>query len=248
MKQITLSNQYRLMGLAACVSAFFLSLADFLLEFNPSYGVSTSDIVEPAWATMAAWRFSASLSLCAFFIPLYLCGFYLLYVVIRQTNKKVALLVSLCFSYGLVMGAPLVHAVMALNPLIYQYGLRQGISVEILVSLIEKQITGAILPVFIVHYLVTWVLAPSILFVHIISGKSNLPRWSALLNPLVFLIFGMAGLAILPGLFKYLTPGIINKGNLALFLLLTCKTWNCTNITQEGGKASDKNHLVSENS
>ncbi len=225
MKQPQTHTYYRWMGLGASIAAVFLSLADFLLEFSPSYGVS-SEIVESAWATMGTWRFLTSLNLCMFCIPFYLFGFWLLYVVLRQTNRKLALILFFCFSYGLVMGAPFVHGVMTLNPIIYKAGLEEGISVQFLSTLIEKHITTAILPTFIFHYLLTWVVAPSILFVYIISGKSILPRWTALLNPLVFLLFGMLGLTLFPSIFKYITPGIINKGNVALFLLLTIKTWH----------------------
>lgn len=115
---------------------------------------------------------------------------------------------------------------MCLNPLIYQLGLESGISLQFLNALIEQQITGAILPVFVGHYLLTWVLAPLLLFGLIISGKSILPRWAAVMNPLVFLAIGLAGLALFPQLFRYLAPGSINKGNLALFILETVKTWN----------------------
>ncbi|MDC7229636.1 MAG: hypothetical protein PQJ48_04960 [Sphaerochaetaceae bacterium] len=216
---------YRIMGISAVVAALLITIADYLLEFQKEYGVSSS-IVETAWATMPTWRFTVSLSLCAFMIPFYLAGFWLLYTALCKNNKGIALFVSLLFSYGVVMGSPLIHGVMSLNGVVYAYGIEQGLTHEILVSLIEGNITSAILPVFLFHYLVTWVVAPVILFIHIIRGKSVFKRWTALLNPLVFLIVGLVGLQIFPQVFVYLAPGSINKGNIAMFLLVTINLWN----------------------
>lgn len=227
-KQVLPRNTYvyRSMGISAVVAALLISIADYLLEFHKEYGVS-STIVETAWVDMPSWRFSVSLYLCAFMIPFYLLGFWLLYKALCKSNKILARVVFILFSYGVVMGAPpLIHGVMSLNGVIYAYGIDQGLTHEFLVSLIEGRITGTILPVFLFHYIVTWVVAPVIVFVHIISGKSVFRRWTAFLNPLVFLIIGLVGLQIFPQVFVYLAPGSINKGNAAMFLLVTINLWN----------------------
>ena len=215
----------RFMGISSFIAALLISFADFILEFNIEYGVSSS-IVERAWAQMPEWRFILSLNVCAFLIPFYILGFWLLYKALQRNNHIIAVIVFVFFSYGVIMGSPLIHGVMSLNGIIYKYGIVNGLSHEFLACLIEGKITSAILPVFLFHYLVTWIIAPSILFVHIIRGKSIFNRWTAFLNPLVFLIIGFVGLEIFPSLFIYLTPGAINKGNAALFLLLVVKMWN----------------------
>ncbi|MGE4454197.1 MAG: DUF6796 family protein [Sphaerochaeta sp.] len=215
----------RIMGIASVFSALLISFADYLLEFHKEYGVASS-IVETAWADMPLWRFSVSLSLCAFLIPFYLVGFWILSTALAKSSKRIAWVVFLLFSYGVVMGSPLIHGVMSLNGVIYSYGIDQGLSHEFLVSLVEGRITTTILPVFLFHYVITWVVAPAILFGYIISGKSVFKRWTAFLNPLVFLLVGVGGLYVLPQVFVYLVPGSINKGNAAMFLLATIKLWN----------------------
>lgn len=124
------------------------------------------------------------------------------------------------------MGSPLIHGIMSLNGIIYSYGIQQGLNHELMNDLIAGRMTSTILPVFLFHYLVTWIIAPILLFVHIIRGKSIFNRWTAFLNPLVFLIIALVGLKAFPQLFIYLTPGAINKGNTAMFLLVTIKMWN----------------------
>jgi len=216
---------YRIMGVSSIVAAVLITIADYLLDFHKEYGVS-STIVETSWAEMPHWRFSLSIYLCMFMIPLYLLGFWLLYKALCKKNKTLALVIFLMFSYGVVMGSPFIHGVMSLNGVIYAYGIGQGISHEFLCNLIEGKITGTILPVFLFHYVITWVVAPLLLFVHIIRNKSVFKRWTAFLNPLVFLIVGLIGLKVFPQLFVYLAPGSINKGNVAMFALATVHMWH----------------------
>jgi hypothetical protein len=215
----------RMMGIAATLSALLISVADFLLEYSPEYGIS-GKIVESAWATMPEWRFSSSIYLCAFLIPFYIPGFWLLYKSIRKSSQRAATLIFILFSYGVIMGSPLIHTSMCTNPMIYKFGLANNLSPAVMEQFIGNDLTAVIFPVFISHYIITWLIAPAILFFFIIRGKSDLKPWVAFINPLVFLIIGMLGLLVLPDLFKYITPGAINKGNAFLFLVLTIKHWN----------------------
>lgn len=218
-------NLYRFMGVSSVFAALILTVADYLLEFHKEYGLSSS-IVEPAWLEMAPWRFSLSIYLCMFMIPFYLLGFWLLYKVVSKTNKTLALILFVLFSYGVVMGSPFIHGVMGLNSVIYAFLFDNGVSHELLVNLIEGTLFPTILPVFLVHYLITWVAAPLLLFFHIIRDKSVFRRWTAFLNPFVFLLIGVVGLKLYPQLFAYLAPGAINKGNAAMFALVAIRMWN----------------------
>ncbi|MEA2021467.1 MAG: DUF6796 family protein [Candidatus Caldatribacteriota bacterium] len=215
----------RIMGISAIFAALMISIADFMLEFSHEYGVS-SEIIEPIWRFMPEWRFSYSIYICAFLIPFYILGFWLLYKVLKKSNKKFALIIFILFSYGVIMGSPLIHTVMSMNPILYKFGIERGIDISIINEMIGNKITSVVFPVFIVHYLITWIIAPILLFIYIIRGKSIFSRWVAFMNPLIFLIVGMLGLLIFPKIFIYLAPGSINKGNALLFLMLTIKTWN----------------------
>lgn len=215
----------RIMGISATFAALMISIADFMLEFSHEYGIS-SEIIEPIWEFIPEWRFSYSIYICAFLIPFYILGFWLLYKVLEKSNKKFATIIFILFSYGVIMGSPLIHTVMSINPIIYKFGILKEIDINIINEMIENKITSIIFPVFLVHYLITWIIAPILLFIFIIRGKSIFNRWVAFFNPFIFLIVGMIGLFILPKVFIYLTPGSINKGNALLFLMLTIKTWN----------------------
>lgn len=223
-------------GFLATFSAAVITVADYLLEYSSSHTGSTS-IIEPFWLEASPWRFSLSLSLCCFFIPFYLAGFFLLYCMLRQTHPKMALGIFLLSGYGVVMGSPLIHGVMSLHPLIYSF---LGGSQEAGV-LITEVTTGALMPVFLVHYLVTWVLSPLLLLIILGSGKSLFPRWYALVNPLVFLLIGLLLHRLLPAIGIYLYPGSINKANCLLFLLVTLRLGK---ISREGTTDQKSNSRV----
>ena len=208
-------------GWMATLSAAVITAADYLLEFTTSLQGS-STIIEPFWLEASPWRFSLSLSLCCFFIPFYLAGFFLLYCILRQTHPRLALWILLLSCYGVIMGSPLIHGVMSLHPLIYSF-LHGSPEAGILITEVT---TRAVLPVFLVHYLITWVLSPLLLFGIIASGRSLFPRWFVLINPLVFLILGMALHRLVPSIGIYLYPGSINKANCLLFLLVTLRMRN----------------------
>jgi len=228
MDNLNFNNKYiyRVFGILATFSAFVLIIADYLLEFNKEHGVDFSKIVENNWIYIPDWRFSFSIYLFSFLIPFYILGFYLLYKLLSKTNKLLAVVIFSLFSYGVIIGSPSIHTTMALNGLIYKFGIMNNISSNLMSKLIVDKITKAIFPIFVIHYLLTWFVTPSILFVYIIRGKSDFKRWMAFLNPLIFLIIGLIGISLVPNLFKYLAPGSINKGNFALFLLVTIKCWN----------------------
>ncbi len=214
---ISLTNRtVRNLGFLAACAAGIITLADYLLEFNLSHQAGTS-IIEPEWIEMASWRFSLSLNLCAFVIPLYLAGFFMIHGLLKRTHPRSSLLLMGLFSYGVVMGSPLIHGVMSLNPLIYSFLVGTGDS-EVASELISSVITPAVLPVFLVHYLLTWVAAPLVLFILILTGRTVFPRPAALLNPLVFLLFFMGLHLMVPQIGVYLLPGSINKANTLLFL------------------------------
>nr|WP_321295654.1 hypothetical protein [uncultured Sphaerochaeta sp.] len=56
--------------------------------------------------------------------------------------------------------------------------------------------------------------------------RHGFKRWTAFLNPFVFLMIGVVGLKLFPPLFAYLAVGVINKGNAAMFALAAVSMWD----------------------
>ncbi len=199
----------------AAISAAIIALADNLLEFTGEPGGMT--FIDPAWMNMASWRFPLSLNLCTFFIPFYLLGFWSIRGLLAKTHPKAAKVYFAFVSFGTIMGASLIHGALSFFPMIYQRLCEEG--QKALAEHMINDIMVAILPTFIVHYIITWVFPQILLFVIIIQGRTVLKRWTAFFNPFIFLVFGSICSLISSQALQPVYVGIINKGNTALFII-----------------------------
>ncbi len=209
------TKKYTLFGILAAVSAAIVAVADNLLELTGAPGGMT--IIDPAWMNMASWRFPLSLNLAAFFVPFYLLGFWSIRCLLMQTHPRAAKVYFATASFGLVMGASFIHSVLCYFPMIYQR--LTGAGQQALAESVINDIIAGIMPVFVVHYVITWIFPQVLLFVLMIRGKTVFKRWQAFLNPFVFLVFGSVCSLLASQALQPVYVGIINKGNMALFIL-----------------------------
>ena len=228
-------KKYTIFCILAAVSAAIIAVADNLLEYTGEPSGMT--IIDPAWMNMASWRFPLSLNLCAFFIPFYLLGFWSIRCLLAKTHPKAANIYFILASYGTVMGASFIHSVLCYFPIIYQQLTEVG--QKTLAEHVINDIMEAIMPVFIVHYVMTWIFPQLLLFVLIIRGKTVLKRWTAFLNPFIFLVFGSICSLLAPQALQPVYVGIINKGNTVLFLLATAYSYKL--LDKRGNTAATKN-------
>lgn len=228
-------KKYTLFCILAAVSAAIIAVADNLLEFTGEPGGMT--IIDPAWMNMASWRFPLSLNLCAFFIPFYLLGFWSIRCLLVKTHPKAANIYFVSVSFGTVMGASFIHSVLCYFPMIYQQLTEAG--QKALAEYVINDIMVAIMPAFIVHYVITWVFPQVLLFVLIIQGRTVLKRWTAFLNPFIFLVFGSICSLLAPQALQPVYVGIINKGNTILFLVAAVYSYRI--LDKRGNTAASKN-------
>lgn len=218
MKTQTTKNQHFLFGILASISAAFIAFSDYLLEYTGEAAQGLT-FIDPAWLNMAPWRFPLSINICVFLIPFYLLGFWAIRCQLAATHPKQANWFFGLSAYGIIMGASFVHSVLNYFPMIYQK--LAGAGQQTLAEETIMDITNAILPAFIVHYVLSWVVPQILLFILIIRGKTIYNRWTAFLNPFVFLIVGSVGSFLAPKALQVVYVGIINKGNVAIFILAT---------------------------
>lgn len=209
-------KKYYYFCILAAISAAIIAASDYLLEYTGSAAESLT-FIDPFWAKMASWRFPLSLNLCAFFIPFYILGFWSIRRLLAVTHPRLANIYFGTVSYGVIMGASFVHSVLCYFPMIYQKLFNEG--QQLLAEDVINNIMSAIMPVFVVHYILSWGIPQVLLFILIVRGKTIFSRWTAILNPFIFLIFGLVLSLTEPTAFQPVYVGIINKGNTALFLL-----------------------------
>lgn len=210
-----IGRKHTIFSVLAAVSAAIITVADNLLELTGAPGGMT--IIDPAWMKMAGWRFPLSLNLCAFFIPFYLLGFWSIRCLLAKTHPKAANVYFVTVSFGTVMGASFIHSVLCYFPIIYQR--LTGVGQKMLAETVINDILSSIMPVFIVHYVITWIFPQLLLFILIIQGKTVLKRWIAFLNPFIFLVIGSVCSLLASQALQPIYVGIINKGNTVLFIV-----------------------------
>lgn len=208
-------KKHTLFCILAAVSAAIIAVSDNLLELTGEPGGMT--IIDPAWMNIASWRFPLSLNLCAFFIPFYLLGFWSIRCLLAKTHPKAANVYFASASFGTVMGASFVHSALCFFPMIYQRLMEAGQNT--LAESVINDIMSAIMPTFVVHYVITWVFPQVLLFVLIIQGRTVLKRWTAFLNPFIFLVIGSVCSLLASQALQPVYVGIINKGNTVLFIM-----------------------------
>lgn len=208
-------KKHTLFCILAATSAVIIVVADNLLEFTGEPSGMT--IIDPAWMNMASWRFPISLNLCAFFIPFYLLGFWSIRCLLAKTHPKLANVYFASVTYGTVMGAAFIHSVLCYFPIIYRQLTEAG--QKTIAEHVINDIWMSIMPVFVIHYVITWVFPQVLLFVLIIRNRTVFKRWIAFLNPFVFLVFGSLCSLVASKALQPVYVGIINKGNTVLFIL-----------------------------
>ena len=210
-------DKMQLYAAAGVLAAFMTMVGDYLLEYTA--GLSSTPLgpmgfVESAWADMAAWRFTASLWLGAFAMPLLLLGFWGLKLLLDQYDSKWAKRVWAASAAG-VAGGGFIHIVLCLMPIAWKTALPGG---ETQATAIVEAMGRALLAPFGVFYAVLVFLPTILLTIATFKGRTPFRRWQMLLNPVVFIVAAVAFMQLGDG-FQWLAVGSASRGLMALFLL-----------------------------
>lgn len=193
-----------LLLVAACGN-FLCWIGDVLLSVFPREETVSGLSLSPAWADAPLWRFSLSGVLGSIAMMAVLCGFYVLYRMLKSETPKAAKLVMLGGMLGCVPGA-VFHMQCTTTAWIYARMGGTGEAAEIAMDF------------FIQHWplmalcSVGLMLACAVLFICVVRGKTGLPRWAAVFN--IFVI-----MTVLSCLRPIVTiPGTMNLGGMGMFL------------------------------
>lgn len=178
--------------------------------------LGTSKNIDSNWTKMADWRFGLSIACAMIGDALVGLGFYSLGMQIAQTHPVIGYL-TLGFGYFGSIAGVFIHAFVCMQALIYKGALMHG-NLQIADDILEK-LYKQITPTFAAGYISLMI--PTILeIIAIFNGGLDVPKFCILLNPIVFLIFGLTCRKINPVRFQDL-PGIIMPSfGLAMFGLI----------------------------
>ncbi len=166
--------------------------------------LGTSKNIDSNWSKMADWRFGLSILLALVGDALVCLGFYSLGMQIASARPLLGYL-TLGFGYFGSFAGILIHSLCCLQALIYKGAMQRG-TLEIADDILEKIYKQVAVPFFAGYISL---LAPTVtVIIAILTGALDVPKICLLLNPLVFLIFGLSCRKLNPVKFQDL-PGII---------------------------------------
>lgn len=198
-------------GLLCCVGDIL-----FDLKGKGNQKLGTSKNIDSNWINMADWRFGLSIAVAMVGDACVGLGFYSIGMQIAQSHPLLGYL-TLGFGYFGSIAGVFIHAFVCLQALIYRGAMIHG-NLQIADDILEK-LYKQIMPTFAAGYIALMV--PAVLvIIAILNGALDVPKICLLLNPVVFLIFGLTCRKIDPVRFQDL-PGIIMPSlGLAMFGLI----------------------------
>ena len=209
---------YLLFSVLGMIGGLLCCAGDILFDLKGkgNQKLGTSKNIDSNWVKMADWRFGLSIALAMIGDALIGLGFYSIGMQIAVTHPIIGYL-TLGFGYFGSIAGVFIHAFLCIQALIYKGALLHG-DLQVADDILEK-IYKQIMPTFMIGY-ISLMIPTVLIIIAILNGALDVPKLCVLLNPIVFLIFGVTCRKIDPVRFQDL-PGIIMPSfGLAMFGLI----------------------------
>ena len=197
-----------LSGYIGLLAAILVGTGEFMLHFDPSghfeggydfmKGISSQrSTVGHFFGVLAA--------------PLYIIGYWHIMKMLEPASKLLSKIAFAIMSYGIIIGAVWLGSRASISAIVNLDTLEQA---KVLISLYEiryetlLQITRISLLLFAIIFI--WL---------VLTGKTYYPKWMAIFNPLVLLLFSFALWIIVPSIGIYFMPIALNVAFAILFLI-----------------------------
>jgi len=198
-------------GLLGLLASLMVGMGEYMIHFNPegleldqAYGYFLG--IEPA-------RLRQGHYIMVPFIPLYIFGYWHLYLALKPGSKRLATSVLVLGVFAFVIGGIWVgsrayfgHVVQALQDAQYK-----EVRTDLILSyeaLIESLVQILRILIFLISILFVWA---------ILKGGTLYPKWVAIFNPITLLIIVFALFFFVRPVGQYLAPTAMNVAHLLLF-------------------------------
>lgn len=200
-------------GCLGLIGALIVGAGEFLLQF-----ATTGYTQPPVYDYLIGipqWRTTWGHFLAVFAAPLYLVGYWHLFLMLKSAHRNLAFIFFLIGAYSFIVGGIWIGSraelTMIVN-LIHQTpnALELGLSTLITKYQLYSESLLTVLRIAVV--------VNSIIFIALtLSGKSLYKRWMALFNPAILLGFVFVCYLIIPQVGQYLLPTAMNVAHVVLF-------------------------------
>jgi len=198
----------------ASVSALFASIGDVLLLYSPSGRYFSSF---QFYHDIGIERMVIGHYLGVFFIPLYIFGFYVLFLLFKSSSAQLGKSIFWVATLLLFPGVAY-HAYCSAMAIDIQTQFKDGMGPTAqLLYFSQPMVIIFVSGFFIFSALLSWA---------IFKGKTKLSRRVAFFNPIVIYFVCVLLYLFVPSIGNYLIVAGFNLSLLALFLAITLDQWN----------------------
>jgi hypothetical protein len=220
-------NIIKITGLIGIVAALLVGTGEFLLHFSP-----LGDYADDGQYVYLLQVSESRVTLGHFFAvigaPLYLVGFWHIYLGLKPYGKIIPLVNFIVTAYGFIFGTIWIGSRASIVLLAQANFAAVGANKEVLRELMDFYMlhSETLLEVTRITTLVS-----SLAFIVLVStGKTLYPRWMAIFNPIVLLVSSFILFAIAPSIGKYTLPIALNVG---YFIFFTLSTLQLTKVCKQ---------------
>ncbi len=213
MKNTSLNKIY-IFGIFGVLASLGVGLGEFLLHYSPG-GLGLSSDTFEFFNYVPLQRLTLGHFIAIAFTPFYVAGYYHFYLVFKEKNPKVAVLIFALGTSAFMIGGMWIASRAQLGYLVHK--IAEFPNDNALFSLIEVYKNHSEILVNVLRFFMVFI---SLLFaIPILKGQTIYPKWFALFNPVFLLITTVLFFKFIPTIAYYITPIAMNYTHFILFTL-----------------------------
>ena len=218
MNELPHHNIIKITGLVGILAAFLVGTGEFLLHYSP-----LGDYADDGQYVYLLQVSESRVTLGHFFAvigaPLYLVGFWHMYLGLKPFGKIIPLVIFFVPAYGFIFGTIWIGSRASIVLLAQAHFAAEGADSEVLRRLMDFYILHSETLLEVTR--VTTLLSSLAFIILVLTGKTLYPRWMAIFNPILLLISSFILFAVAPSIGKYTLPIALNVGYFIFFTLST---------------------------
>jgi hypothetical protein len=220
-------NIIKITGLVGILAAFLVGTGEFLLHYSP-----LGDYADDGQYVYLLHVSESRVTLGHFFAvigaPLYLVGFWHIYLGLKPYGKIIPLVNFFVTAYGFIFGTIWIGSRASIILLAQANSAVVGANKEILRELMDFYMLHSETLLEVTR--ITTLVSSLVFIVLVLTGKTLYPRWMAIFNPILLLVSSFILFAIAPSIGKYTLPIALNVG---YFIFFTLSTLQLTKVCKQ---------------
>lgn len=213
MELSTFDDLKKVTGIMGLLAALITGTGEFLLHFDPEARFTDGLVFfEGIGEQRTTWgHFLGTVG-----APLYAVGGFHIFLMLKSANARWAFVLFAVMAYGCALGGVWMGSRASISAIVNapQYA-ELGELVRLYDLRYESLLQVTRIAVVLISIIYVWLVS---------TGRSSYPRWMAILNPIVLLLFSFVVYLAAPDLGKYMMPIALNIGfaiffGLSIYLL-----------------------------